>query len=291
MEARRVLPHCRDQASSSQDPTSHILQQAVGNQSQAVAGAIPSVSAMQRMIQRQRAGAQNVPPNPQTSEEFVIPEQYRTIKIFEKEEDFLHYDATEEGRRIVIFTTRKNLEILTASKIIKSDGTFKIAPLFLTQLYTLHGSFHGKFVPLVFVLLSHKDKQSYSAMLAKIRELCPGMEPGVIITDIERGAINAYKKYFANSQQKCCFFHLAQNYQKKLGEDGLKRRYENDADFALAIRMVPCLVFLPPGQVEAGFEAIEDFFEEDEDAAKIQAVLAYFEDTYIGKLLTDFFSF
>ena len=45
-------------------------------------------------------------------------------------------------------------------------------------------------------------------MLAKIRELCPGMEPGIILTDFEKGALNVYKQYFPTSQQKCCFFHL-----------------------------------------------------------------------------------
>ena len=51
-------------------------------------------------------------------------------------------------------------ELLAASRIIMRDGTFKISPLFLMQLYTIHRSFHGKFLPLVFVLLSHKDEQS-----------------------------------------------------------------------------------------------------------------------------------
>ena len=85
-------------------------------------------------------------------------------------------------------------ELLAASRIIMSDGTFKISPLFLMQLYTIHGSFHGKFLPLVFVLLSHKDEQSYAAMLAKIRELCPGMEPGIILTDFKKGALNVYNR-------------------------------------------------------------------------------------------------
>ena len=111
------------------------------------------------------------------------------------------------------------------------------------------------------------------------------MEPGIILTDFEKGALNAYKQYFPTSQQKCCFFHLCQNFQRKLGEEGLKARYENDTDFALAIRMVPCLAFLPSERVEAGFEAIEDYFEDDEDARKIQAVLGYFEDTYIGRIV------
>ena len=118
VEAKRVLAFCRQQAASSQDPTSHILQEAVGNQSQAVAGAIPSVPAMKRMIQRQRAGAHNVSPNPQSSEEFVIPDEYKTVKIFQREEDWLHYDSTEEGRRIVIFTTRRNLELLVMTIIL-----------------------------------------------------------------------------------------------------------------------------------------------------------------------------
>ncbi len=53
-----------------------------------------------------------------------------------------------------------------------SDGTFKVSPSFLTQLYTVHGAFMGKFLPLVFVLLSHKDELSYSAMLSRVKELC-----------------------------------------------------------------------------------------------------------------------
>ncbi len=32
---------------------------------------------MKLLIQRQRAGSKNVPPNPQSVEEFVIPEEYK----------------------------------------------------------------------------------------------------------------------------------------------------------------------------------------------------------------------
>ena len=164
-----------------------------------------------------------------------------------------------------------------------SDGTFKVAPSFLAQMYTLHGAFHGKFLPLVFVLLSHKDEHSYTTMLTRVKERCPGWEPGLIMTDFEKGALNAYQVTWPRSEQKCCHFHLCQNYQKRIGEEGLKSRYEKDADFALSLRMVPCLAFLPPDKVIAGFEAIEDYFQNDQDADKIMAVLGYFEDTYIGE--------
>ncbi len=153
----------------------------------------------------------------------------------------------------------------------------------MTQLYTVHGAFMGKFLPLVFVLLSHKDELSYSAMLSRVKELCPGWEPGLILTDFEKAAQNAYAECLPNSKLKACHFHLCQNYQKKIGEVGLKVRYEQDPEFALSMRMVPCLSFLPPHLVEKGFEALEDHFTGDEDADKIQAILNYFEDTYIGK--------
>ena len=52
VEAKRVLAFCRGQAASSQDPTSHILQDA------------------------------------------RMPEEYTKIKIFETEEDWLHYDSS-----------------------------------------------------------------------------------------------------------------------------------------------------------------------------------------------------
>ncbi len=59
-----------------------------------------------------------------------MPEEYKKINIFETEEEWLHYYSTTEGRHIVIFTTRKNLELLAASRIKMSDDTFKISPLF-----------------------------------------------------------------------------------------------------------------------------------------------------------------
>ncbi len=114
VEAKRVMTYCKQQATASQDATSRILQDALSGQSQAVAGALPSVSSMKRTIQRQRTGAQNVPPDPRTCEEFKIPEEFKTVRIFEREEDWLHYDSTEGGKRIVIFTTKKNLELLVS---------------------------------------------------------------------------------------------------------------------------------------------------------------------------------
>ena len=56
---------------------------------------------------------------------------------------------------------------------------------------------------------------SYSSMPARIEELCPGMGPGIVLTDLHR----AYKKHFPNSA-----VHLSQNFQKKLGEVALKVR-------------------------------------------------------------------
>ncbi len=103
--------------------------------------------------------SQNVPPDPKTAEAFIIPEEYKSVRIFEREEDFLHFDKTEDGRRIVIFTTKKNLELLVRDKfLVVVVSTFKVSPSILTQLYTVHGAFMGKFLPLVFVLLSQKDE-------------------------------------------------------------------------------------------------------------------------------------
>ncbi|XP_068250224.1 uncharacterized protein [Palaemon carinicauda] len=62
--------------------------------------------------------------------------------------------------------------------------------------------------------------------------------------------------------------------------DGLKERYENDADFALSLRMLPAIAFVPTERVVSTFEELCD---SDIFPPEVQEVLDYFEDTWIGR--------
>ena len=56
---------------------------------------------------------------------------------------------------------------------------------------------------------------------------------------------------------KDCFYHLSSNNWKRIQEFGLQQRY--DEEFALSLRMLSAIVFLPPnGVIIQGFEELVD---------------------------------
>ena len=79
-----------------------------------------------------------------------------------------------------------------------------------------------------------------------IRQLCPDSNPHCLLVDFERAAINTFKKVWPMTFIKGCFFHLAQSVHRKIQEFGLKTLYSNNAEFSLAVRMLPALAYLPP---------------------------------------------
>lgn len=85
----------------------------------------------------------------------------------------------------------------------------------------------------------------------------------------------------------CCHFHLTKNIWKKIQQLGLQLHYGNDVEFAVHLRMLAALAFVPVNRVVEGYEAIVslDFFaEKDGDETNVgkQRLLDYFESNYIG---------
>ena len=120
-------------------------------------------------------------------------------------------DDTENGARIFIFTTEESLRRLAACEALFGDGTFKQAPKFFTQLYTIHGYFEGNMYPWIFAILPDKTERSYGRMLRliKIELLKLGLDfkhTGEFQVDFEMAAIQAIKGVL-NWQIKCCSFH------------------------------------------------------------------------------------
>lgn len=93
-------------------------------------------SSMRRVRRRE------LPPNPKSLSDLEeIPERYtKTLGG----ESFLLYDSASdtdhEGEgRILVFSTRRNMEILAQSNTWYLDGTFKVSPNIFTQVpYIFH---------------------------------------------------------------------------------------------------------------------------------------------------------
>jgi len=96
----------------------------------------------------------NPPATPTSLETLQIPSSYTTTT---SNQPFLLAD-TQEAERILIFTTKENIQELSEARILHADGTFKCAPLLFTQLYTIHGVVQNKMLPLVFTLLPNKNE-------------------------------------------------------------------------------------------------------------------------------------
>lgn len=75
-----------------------------------------------------------------------------------------------------------------------------------------------------------------------------------------------------------CFFHLCQSIWRHLQGLGLQQQYTNDVDFALGVRLVLALAFIPLHDLEEAFEVVTENFPQ-----AATALLDYFEDTYLGR--------
>ena len=83
-----------------------------------------------------------------------------------------------DGRITVIFFSDKIYDLLADITNIQFDGTFYTVPKQFYQLWTLFLTVGRHAIPSIHCLLTNKDEELYVAVLQKIRELVPQLEPG-----------------------------------------------------------------------------------------------------------------
>lgn len=143
------------------------------------------------------------------------------------------------------------------------------------------------YIPLIYVLTTNRKESTYTEIFAKLLELEPNLKPSRAMVDFELAAINAINQNFEDVSVSGCFFHLEKNMWKHIQQIGLQTRYNNDSEFAVSLRMLAALAFVPVNDVIRAYEAIvsSDFWldNDDNDAnSEKQQFLNYFERNYIG---------
>lgn len=73
---------------------------------------------------------------PMNLEELLIPDRYT---VTTNVSPFLLFDSGPEPNRMLIFSIRNNMRLLSQSRHWYADGTFKVVPQLFGQLYTVHG--------------------------------------------------------------------------------------------------------------------------------------------------------
>ena len=167
----------------------------------------------------------------------------------------LQDSGKDDKERILIFgdATIKNLLNLPNTWLV--DGTFKLSPEIFYQIYTIHVELNGFAPSGVYVLLPNKTEKTYNRMIKLLSEET-NLNPGKILADFEKAALNAFSKKCPHAEISSCCFHLTQSFNQKINEIGLKTFYENFAQFNLALRMLLALPHVPPTHVKASFEPI-----------------------------------
>lgn len=269
----------KERAQNTMELTSQLINNCLENANQACLGALPSTSALRKVVRRKRNAISNAPPNPVSVEALVIPPEYYEYVIAEGErENFLLFDSGPHEDRILIFGRQSNTQTFADCTTLFVDGTFKICPNLFRQVYTVSGLKHGGVHPIIYALLPNKRKVTYDRLFQQLCVLMPNLRPQNIYCDFEMAAFQSIAEKFPDSEICGCFFHLAQNLKKHIATSGLQPLYNNDASFALQARMITSMAFVPIEDIEEALADLGNFLPEE-----LQPILDYFEDNYIGR--------
>ena len=249
-------------------------------------GKLPLLNSLKRNVQRVRharhARHQGDLRSATSRSDLVLPEEFTTLP---GGENILLFDSGNNNQRILIFGTNQTLDILQRSDHWYCDGTFKSSPALFDQLFIIHGQFRESILPLVFVLMPNRTHSSYTRVLAALKNLRPNLAPATIMSDFERASINAFHDEFPVARQLGCFFHFSQSVWKHIQQhSSISEEYRETPDFALNMKMLAALAFLPPSEVADAYDILEasDFFEQNEGI--LRPFLNYFETTWIGSM-------
>ena len=134
----------------------------------------------------------------------------------------------------------------------------------------------------MFALLPNKTEVTYTRFYQEVFNRIDGDGREDILIDFERSALNAFNNVKPQVEKKGCFYHFCANVWKHIQNFGLQHLYNMNQEFAINLRMLCALAFIPPPEVTNGFDTVRglirnNFRDEADD------VLDYFEDTYVGR--------
>ncbi|CAF0766649.1 unnamed protein product [Brachionus calyciflorus] len=174
-----------------------------------------------------------------------------------KNQAFLRYDNKKSINRILIFIDDESLKILSESDEWYMGGTFKSAPIQLSQLFTIHGSINGAneytTVPCAYILSAQKNESTYREVISVLKDLAMKLNltlnPKSIMADFEKASTNAMQFHFPSIVVKGCWFHFRQAIFRYAVRLGLKKHYHKD-NYRDFINLFGALSFLPLEKVE-----------------------------------------
>ncbi|CAF4499777.1 unnamed protein product, partial [Rotaria sp. Silwood2] len=263
-------------ATTSHDPPRRIIHEALLNVNKHDGTAVPNYYSCQRTIERKRKKKDIPLPRPTSLDEVHIPDELQITNCGDR---FLLYDNQDANDRIIILSSDDDLDRLSNSDSWHCDGTFKIAPHLFHQLYTVHGRFCARTLPLVYCILSGKSEDIYHKMFDVVLNHVSQC-PLSITVDFEKAVHNVIKQKLPQTKLNGCFFHYKQCLWRHVQTLGLQEPFNNDRQVQHSLKTFACLAFIPEQFV------IEEFEKLQADAPDlIDDFVDYFEEYFIGRLV------
>ena len=151
-DVAKAVARIKRQAQETRDRPVQIIQNNIVNLSEKITPYMPSQNALRMRIKHIRRA--EMPPEPQNINEIDIPTSLKTTLNGNL---FLIKDLIVDQDRILLFTTKSNIEYLSQALFWVMDGTFKTVPTVFSQLYTIHtpigGGENSRILPLVYSML------------------------------------------------------------------------------------------------------------------------------------------
>lgn len=245
---------------------------------------LPNKNALRQVVKRSRA--KNKPSEPQSIDDIQVPDE---LKMFDDEPFLVSNTRFNKDGCVLIFSTKNNIRVLKESPIWIMDGTFQCCPVLFAQLYSIHGivgdaGYNTKTVPLVYALLSSKSQGCYTHFFEQLKCYADSLNenilaPNLVMTDFEVAVINSVRSVFIEATHKCCLFRLGQNVWRRVQQHGLQKKYFEDASFALKIRHLIALAYLPPEDIPNAFNLLKDKVLPQDSST--ENIIQWFETTYV----------
>jgi hypothetical protein len=102
-------------------------------------------------------------------------------------------ERLKRSQRITIFFSDENIKFIEETKTWIVDGTFRSSPQYYFQLLTFQGLLFGRYIPLIFILLTENSEEIYSKAFDTLNTII-NFCPEVILCDFEQALINSCKK-------------------------------------------------------------------------------------------------
>lgn len=185
------------------------------------------------------------------------------------------YNDESEGVRILIFCSNEARALLREKKIFFSDGTFKICPVPFTEVYTIHADLGSSedtinVIPLIYALLSHKRKTTYTTLFSLIKSQIPDWNPSIFITDFEEAAIQAIADVFPNAEHQGCYYHFSNKLWRKSKQLGIKNKRKKRI-----VSLCSVLPLLPEDRITEGWEYVKSQVLDFSDRCDLDKFIKY----------------